>query len=59
MLLMDLQEEMSNTIILVSHDMGVHYQVTHKMLIMYAAKAAEYADTDDIFQRRCTPTPSC
>ena len=29
LLLMDLQEEMKNTIVFVSHDMGVHYQVTH------------------------------
>ena len=33
LLLMELQEEMGNTILIVSHDMGVHYQVTHKMLI--------------------------
>ncbi len=49
MLLMDLQEEMGNTIILVSHDMGVHYQVTQRMLIMYAAKAVEYGESDGVF----------
>ena len=48
-LLLRLQRLMKNTIILVSHDMGVHYQVTHKMMIMYAAKTVEYADTGDIF----------
>jgi peptide/nickel transport system ATP-binding protein len=55
LLLMELQEEMQNTIILVSHDMGVHYQITHKMLIMYAAKAVEYADTEDIFRQPLHP----
>jgi peptide/nickel transport system ATP-binding protein len=50
MLLMDLQEEMGNTIILVSHDMGVHYQVTDRMLIMYAAKAVEYGDSESVFR---------
>ncbi len=50
LLLMELQAEMKNTIIFVSHDMGVHYQITHAMLIMYAAKAVEYAATEDIFQ---------
>ena len=55
LLLLDLQKEMGNTILLVSHDMGVHFQVTKKMLIMYAAKAVEYADTDDIFQRPLHP----
>jgi peptide/nickel transport system ATP-binding protein len=54
-LLMNLQEQMHNTIILVSHDMGVHYQVTHKMLIMYAAKAAEYGDSEEIFKRPLHP----
>lgn len=55
LLLMDLQEQMGNTIILVSHDMGVHYQVTNKMLIMYAAKAAEYGDSEEIFNRPLHP----
>ncbi|KQN75199.1 ABC transporter ATP-binding protein [Devosia sp. Leaf64] len=49
MLLMELQEEMNNTILVVSHDMGVHYQVTHKMLIMYAGKVVEYGDTESVF----------
>ncbi|HTN62138.1 MAG TPA: ABC transporter ATP-binding protein [Devosia sp.] len=49
MLLMELQEQMGNTIILVSHDMGVHYQITHRMLIMYAAKAVEYGESDSVF----------
>lgn len=49
MLLMDLQEQMRNTILVVSHDMGVHYQVTHKMLIMYAGRVVEYGDTDSVF----------
>ena len=49
LLLMELQEQMGNTIMLVSHDMGVHYQVTDRMLIMYAAKAVEYADSETLF----------
>jgi peptide/nickel transport system ATP-binding protein len=55
LLLMDVQAEMKNTIIFVSHDMGVHFQITHRMLIMYAAKAVEYADTDDVFRRPLHP----
>ncbi|HEY8456781.1 MAG TPA: ABC transporter ATP-binding protein [Actinopolymorphaceae bacterium] len=55
LLLMDLQEQMRNTIILVSHDMGVHYQITHKMLIMYAAKVVEYGDSADVFERPLHP----
>jgi peptide/nickel transport system ATP-binding protein len=55
MLLMELQEQMGNTIILVSHDMGVHYQTTHRMLIMYAAKAVEYGESDDVFEAPLHP----
>ncbi len=55
MLLMDLQEQMGNTIMLVSHDMGVHYQVTNRMLIMYAAKAVEYGDSESVFSKPLHP----
>ncbi len=49
LLLMNIQEQMNNTILFVSHDMGVHYQITHKMLIMYAAKVVEFGDSEDVF----------
>ncbi|HLI87529.1 MAG TPA: ABC transporter ATP-binding protein [Ktedonobacteraceae bacterium] len=55
LLLMELQEKMRNTIILVSHDMGVHYQATHRMLVMYAARAVEYGDSEAIFSRPLHP----
>jgi peptide/nickel transport system ATP-binding protein len=55
MLLMELQEQMGNTIILVSHDMGVHYQITHRMLIMYAAKAVEFGESDSVFEAPLHP----
>jgi peptide/nickel transport system ATP-binding protein len=54
-LLMEIQGQMNNTIILVSHDMGVHYQITHKMLIMYAAKAVEFGDSEDVFKAPLHP----
>jgi peptide/nickel transport system ATP-binding protein len=49
LLLMDIQEQMKNTILFVSHDMGVHYQISHKMLIMYAAKVVEFGDSESVF----------
>ena len=55
LLLMDLQEQMKSTIFFVSHDMGVHYQITHKMFIMYAAKGVEYGDSADVFERPLHP----
>ncbi|HXF63087.1 MAG TPA: ABC transporter ATP-binding protein, partial [Caldilineaceae bacterium] len=55
LLLVELQEEMKNTIFFVSHDMGVHYQISHKMLIMYAAKVVEYGDSEDVFAQPLHP----
>ena len=49
MLLMRLQKILKNTMVLVSHDMGVHYQVTDRMGIMYAGGFVELGKTDDVF----------
>lgn len=55
LLLVALQAEMKNTIFFVSHDMGVHYQITHRMLIMYAAKVVEFGDSEIIFSKPLHP----
>lgn len=55
LLLMDIQEQMNNTILFVSHDMGVHYQISHKMLIMYAAKVVEFGDSESVFSAPLHP----
>lgn len=49
MMLMRLQEQLKNTLIIVSHDMGVHYQITDRMAIMYSGSVAELGRTEDIF----------
>jgi peptide/nickel transport system ATP-binding protein len=49
LLLAEVQEALKNTIFIVTHDMGVHYQLTHRMLIMYAAKIVEYGPTEEVF----------
>lgn len=49
MLLMRLQRQLKNTLVLVSHDMGVHYQITNRMGIMYSGSFVEMGDTDKIF----------
>jgi peptide/nickel transport system ATP-binding protein len=49
MLFMRLQKQFKNTLVLVSHDMGVHYQVTTRMGIMYSGSFAEIGKTEDIF----------
>lgn len=49
MMLMRLQRNLKNTMVLVSHDMGVHYQVTNRMGIMYSGSFVELGKTEDIF----------
>ncbi len=49
MMLMRLQQQFKNTLVLVSHDMGVHYQITHRMGIMYSGSFVELGKTEDIF----------
>lgn len=49
MMLMRLQKQLKNTLVLVSHDMGVHYQITNRMGIMYSGSFVELGNTDDIF----------
>lgn len=49
MMLMRLQKQHKSTMVIVSHDMGVHYQITDRMGIMYSGSFAEIGRTEDIF----------
>ncbi len=48
-LLKGIQEILGNTIVLVTHDMGVHANLTDRLGIMYAGKIIEEAITEEIF----------
>lgn len=50
MMLMELQHKMKNTFVIVSHDMGVHYQITKRMGIMYSGSMVELGPTEAIFE---------
>jgi peptide/nickel transport system ATP-binding protein len=54
-LLKDIQKKLKNTIILVTHDMGVHANVTDRVGIMYAGKIVEEATTVEIFDHPVHP----
>ena len=54
-MLMRLQKQLQNTFIIVSHDMGVHYQITDRMVIMYAGKVVEISPTEAMFERPLHP----
>lgn len=55
MMLTELQAQMKNTLVIVSHDMGVHYQITNRLAIMYAGKLVELGPTEAIFNRPLHP----
>ena len=59
MMLMALQKEMHNTLVIVSHDMGVHYQITDRMGIMYAGSMVELGGRTKSSNLRCIPTRKC
>ncbi|MGC9467737.1 MAG: ABC transporter ATP-binding protein [Anaerolineae bacterium] len=48
-LLKDIQNKLSNTIILVTHDMGIHANIADRIGIMYAGKMVEEATTEETF----------
>jgi peptide/nickel transport system ATP-binding protein len=55
LMLTELQARMKNSLVIVSHDMGVHYQITHRMAIMYAGKLVEVGPTEAIFNKPMHP----
>jgi peptide/nickel transport system ATP-binding protein len=54
-LIKDIQTKLQNTVILVTHDMGVHANVADRIGIMYAGKIVEEAPTDIIFSEPLHP----
>lgn len=54
-MLKDIQKSLKNTIILVTHDMGVHANIADRIGIMYAGKIVEEATTEKIFAQPVHP----
>jgi peptide/nickel transport system ATP-binding protein len=46
----ELREQLGMAVILITHDLGVVAEVTHRVLVMYAGRAVEYASTLDLFE---------
>ena len=51
----DIQALSGNTVLLVTHDMAVHANVTDRVMIMYAGRIAEEAPTESIFNAPLHP----
>jgi peptide/nickel transport system ATP-binding protein len=49
-MLKEIQKRLGNTIIMVTHDMGVHANVANRIGIMYAGKIVEEGTTEQIFE---------
>nr|NIM44512.1 ATP-binding cassette domain-containing protein [Nitrososphaeria archaeon] len=54
-MLRDAQKALKNTLVIVSHDMGVHGVMTHRMSIMYAGKIVEIGTTEEVFEKPIHP----
>jgi peptide/nickel transport system ATP-binding protein len=54
-LLQDIQKNLENTIVLVTHDMGVHANIADRIAIMYAGKIVEEASTIKVFGEPAHP----
>jgi peptide/nickel transport system ATP-binding protein len=54
-LLKDIQSSQKNTIILVTHDMGVHATISNRIAIMYAGNIIEEAKTEELYENPLHP----
>ena len=54
-MLKEIQKKQKNSIILVTHDMGVHANIADRIGIMYAGKIVEEATTEQIFAQPIHP----
>ena len=54
-MLMAIQKDLQNTMILVTHDMGVHANIADRIGIMYAGKIVEEGPTGQIFSEPLHP----
>ncbi len=54
-MLKEIQKKLQNTIVIVTHDMGVHANMANRIGIMYAGKIVEEATTDQIYESPLHP----
>ena len=47
----ELQERLKLSVIMITHDLGVIAQMSHRVAVMYAGKIVEVGLAEDIFER--------
>jgi peptide/nickel transport system ATP-binding protein len=53
--LIEVKDSVNAAVILITHDLGVVAGMAHKVVVMYAGRAVERADVDDIYRRPRMP----
>ena len=53
--LIEVKDSVNAAVILITHDLGVVAGMAHRVLVMYAGRAVERADVDDIYNRPRMP----
>lgn len=48
-LMLDLQNKINTSIILITHDLGVVAHIAQRVIVMYGGKIVEYGSSDDVF----------
>ena len=56
-LLVDLQQRLGLTYLLIGHDLAVIGNMCQRVVVMYLGRVAETAERASLYQRRCTRTP--
>jgi len=54
-LLLRIHRKLKSTLVLVTHDMGVHANIADRIAIMYAGKIVEIAPTEELFENPLHP----
>ncbi len=54
-LIRDLKRRLKNSVLFITHDLGVIYELCDKVAVMYAGKVVEYGTVDNIFKKPLHP----
>jgi oligopeptide/dipeptide ABC transporter ATP-binding protein len=54
-LMLDMNRKIAAAILLISHDLGVIWEICQKVFVMYAGRVVEWADTKRFFERPLHP----